>query len=378
MPGRNAPCPCGSGKKYKKCCLRAVVSETFTDQERHTAMARLCAFSSEPQFARVRGTAQRLFDQSPLFRSEELEAIAARAMMWSLCDVEMRDGRTIVGCFLASGVEMAPGERAYLDRLAGSHLALYEVVDVVPEDGIRLGDVWGGRPAWVRERTGSHTLAPGDLLAGRLVECGPGVSLLAGDAVPFPQEEREALVASLEETFAVWLRRRARDDRSRFLKGAGFLFNNCAVDRALDVDFRAPDGEVVEVCEARYHIEDCESMAEWIARHPAFRESGDAWECVEQAQRLGWAYLKRGALVATSPTRSRLERLCAILERSSVGAPSLESKQYYALREAAEKLTDRGWRVVPSTAPTADSKPCETATPQDGSSGVRAASLSAP
>ena len=22
MPGRNDPCPCGSGKKFKKCCLR--------------------------------------------------------------------------------------------------------------------------------------------------------------------------------------------------------------------------------------------------------------------------------------------------------------------------------------------------------------------
>ncbi|HUS83365.1 MAG TPA: SEC-C metal-binding domain-containing protein, partial [Dehalococcoidia bacterium] len=22
--GRNAPCPCGSGKKYKKCCGRAI------------------------------------------------------------------------------------------------------------------------------------------------------------------------------------------------------------------------------------------------------------------------------------------------------------------------------------------------------------------
>lgn len=22
-PGRNAPCPCGSGRKYKSCCLRA-------------------------------------------------------------------------------------------------------------------------------------------------------------------------------------------------------------------------------------------------------------------------------------------------------------------------------------------------------------------
>jgi len=22
LPGRNAPCPCGSGKKFKKCCLQ--------------------------------------------------------------------------------------------------------------------------------------------------------------------------------------------------------------------------------------------------------------------------------------------------------------------------------------------------------------------
>ena len=24
--GRNAPCPCGSGKKYKQCCLRKPLS----------------------------------------------------------------------------------------------------------------------------------------------------------------------------------------------------------------------------------------------------------------------------------------------------------------------------------------------------------------
>jgi uncharacterized protein YecA (UPF0149 family) len=24
--GRNDPCPCGSGKKYKKCCGRAIVN----------------------------------------------------------------------------------------------------------------------------------------------------------------------------------------------------------------------------------------------------------------------------------------------------------------------------------------------------------------
>ena len=29
--GRNDPCPCGSGKKYKKCCLRKTVTKSSTD-----------------------------------------------------------------------------------------------------------------------------------------------------------------------------------------------------------------------------------------------------------------------------------------------------------------------------------------------------------
>ena len=28
-PGRNDPCPCGSGNKYKKCCLAKVVNWCF-------------------------------------------------------------------------------------------------------------------------------------------------------------------------------------------------------------------------------------------------------------------------------------------------------------------------------------------------------------
>ena len=31
--GRNAPCPCGSGKKYKKCCLLRKDGKTQTDVE---------------------------------------------------------------------------------------------------------------------------------------------------------------------------------------------------------------------------------------------------------------------------------------------------------------------------------------------------------
>jgi len=30
--GRNEPCPCGSGKKFKKCCLRDPKDERFSEE----------------------------------------------------------------------------------------------------------------------------------------------------------------------------------------------------------------------------------------------------------------------------------------------------------------------------------------------------------
>lgn len=35
-PGRNDPCPCGSGKKYKKCCEKKLFRGKFTAQKIET------------------------------------------------------------------------------------------------------------------------------------------------------------------------------------------------------------------------------------------------------------------------------------------------------------------------------------------------------
>lgn len=35
-PGRNDPCPCGSGKKYKKCCEKKLFKGKFTAQKIET------------------------------------------------------------------------------------------------------------------------------------------------------------------------------------------------------------------------------------------------------------------------------------------------------------------------------------------------------
>jgi hypothetical protein len=41
MPGRNEPCPCGSGRKYKHCCLKANDAADFRWRQIRSAEGRL-------------------------------------------------------------------------------------------------------------------------------------------------------------------------------------------------------------------------------------------------------------------------------------------------------------------------------------------------
>ena len=42
--GRNGPCPCGSGKKFKKCCLQKGVKAGYTLGERESALAKINSY----------------------------------------------------------------------------------------------------------------------------------------------------------------------------------------------------------------------------------------------------------------------------------------------------------------------------------------------
>lgn len=45
--GRNEPCPCGSGKKYKKCCMQ---TQEGRDKVEHGLRDNIFSFSVEPRF----------------------------------------------------------------------------------------------------------------------------------------------------------------------------------------------------------------------------------------------------------------------------------------------------------------------------------------
>jgi hypothetical protein len=49
MSGGNDPCPCGSGRKLKKCCLnKGGAAALYLPTERRSAIAKLMRFTERP------------------------------------------------------------------------------------------------------------------------------------------------------------------------------------------------------------------------------------------------------------------------------------------------------------------------------------------
>jgi len=186
--GRNAPCPCGSGRKYKQCCLRrdqlwrravaddrdAIRQAIAWLRDRHedalkTALGDFFgALGSEEQanLAEVNDDVAQMIDINArewLLAEAMVEVVEASGETWSL-----KLGDLALG---SEGPPLNPEQRSYLESIATNPLCPYEVTGVEREVGIRVRDALiPDQPSiWVRDTSLSRTLERGDLIALRLV-----------------------------------------------------------------------------------------------------------------------------------------------------------------------------------------------------------------
>src|SRR5439155_21170841 len=213
--GRNAPCPCGSGKKFKKCCLdRQGVTESstaFAPAERAAALARLREFTLSPELAEDRdAAAARFWAECAGDHADAREARATRLAqppeafeIWFSLDVKLRSDRTPAGLFLERyGSRLARGERAYLERMRNTHLRPYQVIDLTADGNARLVDLWTGAGTRVRESPDGRRLARWDLLAARVMRGAAGDLIIDGEPYRYPVRTRNMLLRALRRARA--------------------------------------------------------------------------------------------------------------------------------------------------------------------------------
>ena len=185
--GRNDPCPCGSGKKFKRCCLTAVpASNSSPWRDQRDASGRLSqallSFAMHT-FAEDIPDAWLDFnqDESPLPIEEDASEgqifIPYLLFDWDprrpLEPRQRRNPSPSGGLVTQTYLLQHPGhlselERLILEQATTQPLSFYEVVRSDPGEGMRLRDVLIGGEMEVTERTASQTLRPGDLAYGQL------------------------------------------------------------------------------------------------------------------------------------------------------------------------------------------------------------------
>ena len=75
--GRNQPCPCGSGKKYKMCCLRSDVARREEERAKATPPGRLPAdLPEDDDFEQLDARSNHVVDLIRDGRLDEAEAAA--------------------------------------------------------------------------------------------------------------------------------------------------------------------------------------------------------------------------------------------------------------------------------------------------------------
>ncbi len=388
QPGRNAPCPCGSGKKYKRCCLRKEreVADAEYQRQRGPSIA-LDWLMANYSWAVDEALQMDFF--GGLFEDEQerladlpaglAEMVQINSAEWLLADgeidVDLDDeiGDEIGDEFdheayfatqgnprLVRELLLEPGgplfeveQRRRLEQLFARSMGLYEVEESRPGEGVRLRDTLSREEPvslWVEEKMGSRTLRRGDILGARLLPGDPRT--LSGALYPIPRVEFLGLRPSILEM----LRNCETAEEER--EGIAMLI----VDTWLRTLVASPPevvdastGEPLLLVTDHYEVRDWDRLTSLLAEQSEVegdRERGwMRFEDLEDGRSRPLSWL-------SSNQKGRLELLARTLELADAGCSWLEELVgdaiEHRIREQSDPMSSEAGFNVPPASPAED------------------------
>jgi hypothetical protein len=303
--GRNDPCPCGSGRKYKQCCGKPEAPPAPPADSHEGVVQRVVAWLGQNHRKAFVSALEEAVDAAAMACFDDDEQAAADAIariddeLWSQLqinltewllaegDIAVKGGYQRVSELLLGprGPLLTVGQRAWLAQLAQRPLRLYDVTDVVAGTGVTLCDAVDAEaaPVFVDEREGSRTMRPGMQVAARVMAVGDGHQL-SGAIYSFSTLGGHAVQRRLRTLF---------DDPSPHAEDNKLMASQAIIDGWLAQFLRPPPlpdivdagtGEGLQLTTDHYEVRD------WLALESALSAQPD----VEGAAAQGWVRLAGG------------------------------------------------------------------------------------
>lgn len=331
-PGRNDPCRCGSGKKYKHCCLtRAQAATGITPADRDEVSAALARYTRRPEWDDVVANAALMWmgedpDSDPEDAIDDILALDTSRdtfFDWLFYDLPLEDRRTVADTFLDRHARsLNPRALDYLRLMQGTCLRAWQVRSVQPGVGMTLRDLWSNDEVTVAERTASRQVVIWDVLVARVARHVDGTNQLEGSAMLLPATAAPVIAKGLKAEHRR-LRRRMPDVPDTFFFKVKAPFFHILWDQlvagAEPPDLQTTEGDALSFSELEFAVPGAGDAFAALLREADFEvdEGGEAvWtEEGPQGRRvLGSVSCTKGTLALRTLSRERAARARLRLE----------------------------------------------------------------
>ncbi|MBI5664790.1 MAG: SEC-C domain-containing protein [Nitrospirae bacterium] len=356
LTGRNDPCPCGSGKKYKKCCLSKAYIEKGEGREdiiRARVVQDLLKFFNQ-NFADSLADARDIFwnDFVPEEHLDDTTLPLADTNFWEwvvhdfLIDEE--DEKTLIDLYLESGSRISIDEHRVLSMMNNSVISLYEVQEVFPEKGLLLKDLLLGGEYDVREKAATRSARKWDIFATRLLYV-DGVYIMSGAVYPYHLKQKAWILKDIHASFEDYKEDFPDDALDVFLKTNSDLFNYHWYYPVLNppkLDFATTTGEPMLFSKAIFRIKDKKVVINGLQKVKEFEQDKDGFIWLAKQKKdggrtvLGNIEIKGDKLILACNSKKRLEKGKNLIIRNTADAVIHKADTFQDPVEAVKSLKD--------------------------------------
>lgn len=204
--GRNEACPCGSGRKFKRCCGAKQPSPVQGEAHREQTLTRVMDWLDTPSgrpvlaqaldnhvgpaLSRLRGNVQ-----------PEPEIVDLFAIDHAMADWRDKSDQSLVDCMRRENVKLDLHDVTYLTGLSKSARSLH-LVQRNDASTLILNDLWRDHQIVVEQRIGERGLAPGTLLIARILKNAGQQPRLEGPTTSLGADRARELLGELSRAHA--------------------------------------------------------------------------------------------------------------------------------------------------------------------------------
>lgn len=321
-PGRNDPCPCGSGKKYKKCCLADTFVQVGKEESiRKRLVDNLMEFFNKNFRDTVEAAHVMFWDDfipQQHLEGHSLDIAYQNFFEWITFDfiIDPDEDKTLIDLYMERNKKLTQDEHNVLAKMKDSVISLYEVQEVFPEKGLLLKDLLMGGEYDVKEKAATRGLRRWDIYAARLLLI-DGQYIMSGSVYPYHLHFKQRILDDITEEYREYREDFPDETMDMFLKESGDLFNFYWYDpiqHPVIPKLHTTTGEPVLFSKAMFEIKDVDIVIKALPKIKGFEEHDEGYTWYDKrkpdgsATILGTVRIQKNRLVLECNSKKRLER----------------------------------------------------------------------